>query len=255
MKKEGQSSIVLSVLAIIIAIIAVLLLMLAWLSFIASPKNQNYYDLIKDHGSLIAAILALFAAIYTVWMSKVLSKKEAMEQERKDVLGRLFTIKEKAFLISNLLNNTLSDHAFKKLTTEKLYDLQLSLTKDALLVKSYLRKKGDVVAFQQMNLIVLNAQLLGQYIFYFGISVNANVSLMHKMNELNNDLVKFLEEMNKTNQMCSSDLRVYLYEQEFLFQSGLGDVASYMALSRSWGLSDRIFERLIIKIDSIDEWK
>lgn len=89
MKKENKSSIFLSVIAVIILICAALLLVIASLSFISAPKNQGYYDLIKDHGSLIAGVLAVIAAIITIifhWFSTnkaIDSNNDISFQEKK----------------------------------------------------------------------------------------------------------------------------------------------------------------------------
>ena len=146
MKKENKSSIFLSVIAVIILICTVLLLALAVLSFISAPKNQSYYDFIKDHGSFIGALIGgligFAGVIWLVWnqkreTEKILSsnfeviRSETFEAQRIKALDCALSMRVNIYALNRLaiVNNKLDD---SNDSTQKLYDIlkcsyQLSL--------------------------------------------------------------------------------------------------------------------------------
>lgn len=220
MKKESWSSIFLSVIAVIILICAALLLTLATLSFISAPKNQDVYDFIKDHGSLIAGLIG-FGGVLVLVVVQMRTTKNIINSSRENVVLasreaessafykniRLINIKLSEIANKNIGNLSLSNSDFNYLD-EKLDDVLIFLKKNKL-KRAYFQFLKDFLSLYQQKIYgSYDGELAPDLIdSTFKVLYDANIYQLDKClieySDINNSslpqaAVDFFEEIKKT---------------------------------------------------------
>lgn len=210
--------------------------------------DKSRYGVLKDHGSLIAGVLAVIAALYTVDQHKKQSRKEHLNQERQRVLSSLCAIKNHAGLLSK---NELTE-----LSKDDVVVLCAQLFENALIAKAYFDRKKSDVESEKTSLIILNTQLFEQYAYWYKFAKDAKISLVSKSQEVNSLLHDIREKNKKLNSLLPSNDHFLLYEDKFSFMPAKGYIGAYTVLSGAWYvMANQIITSLIDEILNTDDMK
>lgn len=217
-------------------------------------KCHPAYLIIKDNGSLIAGLIALFAAIYTVHEHKKQSKKESLEQERLRALQSLFLIRENVDLLKQHLTKCKREAVFSGLSKDAFPSMQAEILKNALIVKGYFSKKKYNIECKKISLVILNIKLFRKYTYWFGASDTKELSLPVKAQNINTLLQEINLENKELNKILPINNGFNIYNKDFLFKATLGDLGAYNSLLSGWNvLSEDIVMALVDKIIDIDD--
>lgn len=211
-------------------------------------KCHPAYLIIKDNGSLIAGLIALFAAIYTVSQHKKQSRKEHLNQERQRVLSALCAIKNHAGLLSK--------NELMELSKDDVVIVCANLFENTLIAKAYFDRKKSDVESKKASLVISNIQLFERYAYLYKFSKNASTSLYSKAEEVNSLLQDIKNKNKELNSLLPSNDRFLLYEDKFSFMPAKDYIGAYTVLSGAWYVvANQIVTNLIDEILNTDDMK
>ncbi|OYQ76037.1 hypothetical protein [Wohlfahrtiimonas chitiniclastica] len=203
----------------------------------------SFYDFAKDHGSLLAGLMAVFAAYFTVHAHKQQSRKESLNQERQQALLALLSIRENISLLTRYLE--FGEDQFAILSKQTFPTLQADILKSALLVRGYFYRKKYDIECKKISLIILNVELFRKYIYWFGSSDTKHLSLPSKAREMNALLEKINLKNKELNKLVPDSDRFLIYDENFLFKAYLNDIGTYTSFSIGW---DKLFENIVVTL-------
>ncbi|MBS7835267.1 hypothetical protein J7620_09960 [Wohlfahrtiimonas chitiniclastica] len=217
-------------------------------------RHHPVYLIIKDNGSLIAGLIALFAAVYTVREHKKQSKKESLEQERLRALQSLLLIRENVDLLKQHLTKCKRETIFSDLSKDVFPSMHAEILKNALIVKGYFSKKKYNIECKKISLVILNIKLFRKYTYWFGASDTKGLSLPVKAQKINTLLQEINLENEELNKLLPINNGFNIYNKGFLFKAALGDLGAYNSLLSGWNvLSEDIVMALVDEIIDIDD--
>jgi len=207
---------------------------------------ETFIEISKNHGSLIAGLLAVVIAFYTVKTHYEHSKKLSLDQEKQISLMALFEIREH---VLQLYKNLSVKNSFNDSDVDEMFSIQRQIFKQALIVKSYLSKstKSDEVERTKISAIITNTEIFYEYLIrYKVLNDNYGFDPTYRAEQLNELLRSFAVENNTS---------YILYNQDFQFTLIKGNRREFDAIAQSWQKSDEIVYSLINTINKTDELK
>lgn len=110
-KKEEYCSIFMTTLMFVIPIGAIASLLIEIFGFVSIPKNKSAYDFIKDHGSLIAGLIALIAAWWTIQTQYKLREKNRFDDKKEYLAKEILRTKSIILNMDSLFNKFIQGNA------------------------------------------------------------------------------------------------------------------------------------------------
>lgn len=211
------------------------------------------YLIVKDNGSLIAGLIALFAALYTVAEHKKQSRKEFAERDRREALASLIEIRSQIkFFSSEMMGCPTDTHHLKMLE-----DNVFQLLKHSIVIDNYLIHSHDEVSKLKSALIFEQCTLLQKYLLHSRVlrqnrQMLEQKSIKWRADELNDDyLSKIKSTVERINTLSNGDKSIELYDHNFVFKRNMRNDCDIGAALSS--LNESVIAELIIKVRLINE--
>ncbi|WP_018121951.1 hypothetical protein [Wohlfahrtiimonas chitiniclastica] len=233
-------------------ILALIVVFLICMFLFPSVGVQQIENCIHRHGSLIAGLIALGVAFYTVSAHKAQAKKELAEKDRKEALIALMDIEiQVKFLSNELLQNPVDLPMSKTLEAAS-----VQLFRCAVIVDNYLMHSQDEVAKLQSDLILKQSLLFQRYLLHIKVlkqypEMLKQETIRWRAEELNEYLRAVNLIIDELNMLDTRGEHIDLYESNSVFKKKLKNNCD---VGQAFGdLHRSVIIKLIEKVRRINE--